>query len=201
MKNTIIFTVILAHTSSSSALASAERSPTSSEIKTIRQLFRQEIKRIKSSSVGAGYVKDRRSKSEIQAHSSFVSKWSKVNSSISPFLGRWSGYEDSYHIYPSKKRNKVCVIQTGEGHGRFIDSTISNSIILLEDHKILFKEGAYLGSGAIQNNKPSTQTDVPYNSPITPKLVDNIVNELQESEKDLILRKFKKNLCTLSLSD
>jgi hypothetical protein len=183
---------------SSPVSAVPERYPTNSEIKTLRQKFRQQITKMKSDKVGSGYIRDRRSSPERQARNSFVKSWNKVDPSIASFLGSWGGYEDTYHIYPAKKRQKVCIIGTGEGHGRFTTGTISNGNILTEDRVVLFREGIHLGSGKIYNGKPQIMTDIPYNSPTLPKSVAEITSSSlpgEESEKNSIRQGFKENNC------
>ena len=185
---------------SSPVSATPERYPTNSEIKTLRQQFRQQITKMKSDRVGSGYIKDRRSSTERQARNSFVKSWNKVDPSIALFLGSWRGYEDTYHIYPSKKHHKVCIIRTGEGHGRFTTGIISNGNILTEERVVLFREGMYLGSGDIYKGKPQIATDIPYNSPTLPKsVVEMTSSSFEETEKISIRQGFKENGCISSL--
>jgi hypothetical protein len=185
---------------SSPVSAAPERYPTNSEIKNLRQKFRQQIIKMKSDKVGSGYIRDRRSSFERQARNSFVESWSKVDPSIAPFLGSWGG-DFYYHIYPSKKRQRVCIIWTDEGHGGFIDGTISNGTILIGNGTVLFREGFYLGKGYIQDGKFQLNTDIPYNSPTVSKSVVEITNSSlprEEAEKNLIHQGFKENGCTSS---
>jgi hypothetical protein len=183
---------------SSSVSATQERYPTNSEIKTLRQQFRQLITRVKSDKTGSGYIRDIRSSAERQARNSFVTSWSKVDPSIASFLGSWSGYEDTYHIYPSKKQRKVCIVRTGEGHGSFIVGTISNGNIFTESHGsqvVLFREGIYLGSASISKGKPKIATDIPYNSPRLESIAKLTSLSFEEAEKSSIRQGFNENGC------
>jgi hypothetical protein len=178
------------------ALATPERYPINSEINTIRQQLRQQSIKMKSSEPGRSYIRDRRTSSERQARNSFVKSWSKVDSSIAPFLGSWGGYEDTYHIYPSKTRHKVCIIGTGEGHGRFMTGTMSNGNILTENRTVLFREGIYLGGVNIRDGKPQSIGEIPYHSPTLPKpIVEFTSSSLEEAEKSSIRQGFKENGC------
>jgi hypothetical protein len=194
-----ITSVILASIIISSPVsATPERYPTNSEIKILRQQLRQQSIKMKSSEPGRSYIRDRRTSSERQARNSFVKSWSKVDSSIAPFLGSWGGYEDTYHIYPSKMRHKVCIIGTGEGHGRFTTGTISNCSIFTENRVVLFREGIYLGGANIRDGKPQSIGEIPYHSPTLPKSVVQITSSSlpgEEAEKNSIRQGFKKNSC------
>jgi hypothetical protein len=184
----------------SSVSAAPERYPTNSEIKTLRQQFRLQIARMKSDKVGNGYIRDRRSSIERQTRNSFVKSWNKVDPSVALFLGSWGGYEDTYHIYPSKKRQKVCIIRTGEGHAGFTTGTISNGNVLTEERVVLFREGIYLGSVNIYKGKPQIATDIPYNSPTLPKSVVEMTSlSFEETEKNSIRQGFKENGCISSI--
>ena len=196
----LLTSIILAFIISSPVSATPERYPTNSEIKTLRQQFRQQITKMKSDRVGSGYIKDRRSSTERQARNSFVKSWNRVDPSIALFLGSWGGYEDTYHIYPSKKHHKVCIIRTGEGHAGFNIGMISNGNILTEERVVLFREGIYLGSGNIYKGKPQIATDIPYNSPTVPQsVVEMTSSSFEETEKTSIRQGLKENGCISSL--
>jgi hypothetical protein len=183
-------------------LASPQQYPTKAEIKILRQQFQQQIKKMKSDQVGSRFVQDRRSAAERQARNSFVKSWTRVDPIIAPFLGSWGGYEDTYHIYPSNKQHKVCIIGTGEGRGRFTTGYISNGYILTTARTVLFRENIYLGSANIYNGKPQIATDIPYSSPQIPRPVAEIIKSALPGEKadqNLIHQGFKENGCTSTL--
>jgi hypothetical protein len=179
---------------SGSVSASPERYPTNSEIKTLRQQLRQQLKKFRSDEKVSHYVTDRRSPSQRQSRDVFIDNWSKVNPLVSPFLGLWSG-DFLFYIYPSKIRQKVCVISADEGHYSFRNSRIYNGAIIIGDGQILFKEGLHLGMGGIRDGKPQLFNDIPYSSPTLPPSIVEIINLSEGAERNLIRQGFKENGC------
>jgi hypothetical protein len=181
----------------SSSISAAERYPTSSEIKTIRQKFRQQIAKMKSDKYGSGLMRDRRSAKARQDMNSFVKSWSKVDPSIAPFLGSWGG-DWLFYIYPSKKSQKVCVISSDEGQLSFDLYGINNGVIRRGGGQIILREDSYIGIGEIQNGKPEFSNQIPFGSPTLPRSITEVVNSSAEEQgkKDSIRQSFKENGCT-----
>jgi hypothetical protein len=165
---------------------------TNSDVKILRQQLRQQVEKLQSDESVSHYV--RRSSSERQARNIFVNNWNKIDSSISPFLGLWTG-DYFIYIYPSKKRQRVCVISLDEGHYSFSNGNVHNSVLYIGNGQILFKEDLYLGMGGIQNGKPQLHSLIPYGSPTLPKSIVEIINSSEEAEKSSIRQGFKDNGC------
>ncbi|MEY3256957.1 MAG: hypothetical protein RLZZ29_2092, partial [Cyanobacteriota bacterium] len=144
------------------------RQPTNAELKKLRQELQQFIRSVKNNRTGVGYlqVQDRLTQVEKKTRESFVRAWSKTEPGLAPFMGIWSGYENSEHIYPSNTKGKVCIVSTGEGYGRFDIGVFSNGVIITNNGQVLFKEGNFLGSGSLRNGKfISSNGEIPLNNP------------------------------------
>jgi hypothetical protein len=173
---------------------------TKSEIITLRQQFRQLLK--SSTSNPEQVIKDSRSLAERQARNSFVKSWGRIDPAIAPFLGRWQGYESSYHIYPSRHHQRVCILETGEGQGSFTTGTIVDRHIITEDNAVIFRADMYLGNAVISDRKP-------YLNPIIygqPRVLEPLKSKIDGSmpdesfaTKNSIRRRFEKSGCTSSL--
>jgi hypothetical protein len=197
-----IASVILVSILISSPISAApERYPTNSEIKSLRQQFRQLIVKMKSDKVRGAYIKDKRSDLERQARNSFVESWSKVDPSIAPFIGSWIGDGYYYHIYPSKKLRQVCIIGTDEGQASFTTGTISNGNIFTKDRMVLFRESTYLGRIYIYKGKLQ-MTEIPFKSPSSPKSLTELIKYVaEETEKNSISQSFRENDCISSFTN
>jgi hypothetical protein len=173
------------------------RQPTNAEIKRLRQELQQQI-----SNVGAGSLQDRRTQVEKKTRESFVRAWSKTEPELAPFFGRWVGYENSSHIYPSNSKGRVCVFETAEGSGRLTTGVFSNGVIKTNIGEVLFKEGNYyLGSALLKNGRfVSNNSEIPLHSPRPVESLSGLLEYIFEaSEKNQISQQFKAAGCTSSL--
>ncbi|TYQ30950.1 tetratricopeptide repeat protein [Pseudanabaena sp. UWO310] len=85
----------------------SERYLSSQEIQDLETQFQ-----ISSLGVTGRGVTEYRNPSEISQINDFVNAWQKADSSISPFLGNWAGFEEGLSIYPSTTKGQVCVVET-----------------------------------------------------------------------------------------
>ena len=173
------------------------RQPTNAEIKRLRQELQQQI-----SNVGAGSLQDRRTQVEKKTRESFVRAWSKTEPELAPFFGRWVGYENISHIYPSKSKGRVCVFETAEGSGSLTIGVFSNGVIKTNIGGVLFKEGNYyLGSALLKNGRfVGNNSERPFRSPTTIEPLNKLLENIFEaSEKKQISQQFKAAGCTSSL--
>jgi hypothetical protein len=179
--------------------AQSQRYPTPGEMQRLRILFRQQIRATQNNEVRAGYIQDRRSRAEVQNRESFVRNWSRVEPALAPFLGIWSGYEETLHIYPSNIRGRACIVITGEGHGSFTTGSIYNGQIRYSNQEVLFIEGNYMGIATVENNKPSIQVEIPLNSPTPLVAIAQLRESMEPSEYSIIRQQFNTAGCTASL--
>ncbi len=173
------------------------RQPTNAEIKKLREELQQQI-----SNVGAGSLQDRRTQVEKKTRESFVRAWSKTEPELAPFFGRWVGYENSSHIYPSNSKGRVCVFETAEGSGRLTTGVFSNGVIKTNIGEVLFKEGNYyLGSALLKNGRfVGNNSEIPLRSPRPVESLSGLLENIFEaSEKNQISQQFKAAGCTSSL--
>ena len=178
------------------------RQPTNAEIKKLREELQQQISRIKNNNVGHDYLQDTRTQVEKKTRESFVRAWSKTEPGLAPFMGIWSGYEHSEHIYPSNTKGKVCIVSTGEGSGSLTTGILSNGLIKINGRKImLFKEGNFLGSALLKNGRfVSDNGEIPLNNPRRIEPLNRLLESIFEaSEKNQISQQFKAAGCTSSL--
>ncbi|MCF4966852.1 hypothetical protein CV014_06845 [Nostoc sp. CMAA1605] len=176
------------------------RQPTNAELRRLRQEFQQVIKSTINNSVSASYIQDRRTQNEKNNRKSFVNAWSKVEPKLAPFMGVWSGYESSKHIYPSNIRGRVCVIWTGDGSGSMDTGVFSNGFIKTSRGEVLFKEGNYLGSALLKNGKFIRNYDIPFNSPRPLGSLTKLLEYMYDAqaEKITVSQKFQAAGCTNS---
>ncbi|NTW19876.1 MAG: hypothetical protein AN488_20185 [Anabaena sp. WA113] len=178
------------------------RQPTNAEIKKLREELQQQISRIKNNNVSPDYLQDTRTQVEKKTRESFVRAWSKTEPELAPFFGRWVGYENIIHIYPSKSKGRVCVFETAEGSGSLTIGVFSNGVIKTNIGGVLFKEGNYyLGSALLKNGRfVGNNSERPFRSPTTIKPLNKLLENIFEaSEKKQISQQFKAAGCTSSL--
>ena len=177
------------------------RQPTNTELRKLRQELQQQIRRTKNNNVGAGHLQDSRTQVEKNTRESFVRAWSKTEPELAPFFGRWVGYENSSHIYPSNSKGRVCVFETAEGSGRLTTGVFSNGVIKTNIGEVLFKEGNYyLGSALLKNGRfVSNNSEIPLRSPRPVESLSGLLENIFEaSEKNQISQQFKAAGCTSS---
>ena len=135
-----------------------ERYPTATEVQRLRGKLRDQIR--------VNNISDGRSGAEKQRREAFVNAWSSVDPPVAPFLGKWSGYEESLSIYPSNTRGRVCLIYIGIQEAELRLGTVSNGQIRTNQRAVILKEGDYLGVVSVINNKPDIFVDTPYSFPL-----------------------------------
>jgi hypothetical protein len=179
----------------------SKRYPTDLELNRLFTRFRQLAQWHENDKVGAGYVRDRRTPAQREALQSFVKDWSLVESASALFFGSWQGYEDGITIYPSKTKNRVCIIRTGEGRGRFYLGTASKGRIYTNDFAVLFKQGRYLGEAVVINGKPSLNGNTPHNSPRPLERPEQFIQDrvLDARVRSEILQQYENAGCITSL--
>jgi hypothetical protein len=173
---------------------------TKREVAKLQKDFEQQIKSVEADQYRQNYLLDNRSQSEKDQRESFVSAWSKIEPELAHFFGEWSGYEVVLSIYPSTTKNKVCIINTGEGFGSFSTGTLSNGAIITDDGWAIITNQKYIATYGFENNQWIYYSgEVPLNSPMPLKSVNNIINDVYEvQEKNNIIGGFDANGCTLS---
>ena len=83
---------------------------------------------------GSRFYLDRRTSLEINQINDFVRAWQKVDPSIAPYLGSWTGFESGVDIYPSSTKGQVCIVSTGIGINQYTFGVgrVSSNKLLLE---------------------------------------------------------------------
>ncbi|MFB2979873.1 hypothetical protein [Microseira sp. BLCC-F43] len=171
----------------------SERYPTATELQRLREKLRQQIR--------SSNIQDRRSPAEKQSREAFVRTWSRVAPTISPFLGNWSGYEESLSIYPSNTSGHVCLIYIGIQEAELILATVSNGQIRTNRREVILKEGDYLGVASVRNNKPDIFVETPYSFPVSlqpPRQFAQSSGTTTE-EVNKVVREFNASGCTAAL--
>jgi hypothetical protein len=137
-----------------SVLAQTQRYPTNAEIAKLREELSQHINKLKQDNSGSNYLQDSRNTREKQAIQLLLKNWSKLQPETAPFLGSWTGYEDNIHIYPSKIKGKVCIINSWFNQAVFNVGNLSNNQIFVQNSSLVyFRQGDYLAKALIENNK------------------------------------------------
>jgi len=77
------------------------------------------------------------------------------NPAVAPFLGSWSGWEETMDIYPSTTEGKVCMIYTSEPEASFRLGNIRNQRIYTDRGGVIFKQGNYIGIAGRNGNGAS----------------------------------------------
>jgi hypothetical protein len=132
-------------------LAQSQRYPTNAEIQRLVKDFPRVIQS------NQDFLSSKPTASEIQRLRSFVAAWSRVDSTIAPFLGQWNISDATLAIYPSNVRGRVCMIIAGDWndeHGSVLTGTVSNNQIRVSNRQVIVRQGDYLGILRVENNKP-----------------------------------------------
>lgn len=179
------------------ALANFERYPTNTEVERLRGKFIRNINELKKDKWRANIIKDSRTSSEKNKRQALVKTWRNRNRSIAKFLGNWSEFETSMHIYPTKTKGRVCLVYVGNGQGSFeLGRVVGNKLRNARGGK-LFLEKNYLGLGYISGGRPSL-SQFPFHSPRPLMSINKLTSwmtEASEKEKSLVIRDFKKYRC------
>lgn len=176
--------------------SASERYPTEQELQQLTQQFKQRVPQLQNDQTG--FYRDRRTASERQQVESFVNAWAKVDPTAAPFLGKWVAIEETIGIYPSQTPGKVCVIETfipdQETSGlSFNLGQVINGTIRTADHLILIRQGNFLGSTFVYQQKPGLYE---YGNP---RPLENPENVEYFRKDPKIVQQFKQAGCTADL--
>ncbi len=75
----------------------------------------------------------------------FAENWSRRDPAVVPFLGSWSGWEETTDIYPSTTEGQVCIIYTSEPEASFSLGKVFNQQIYTDRGEVIFQQGNYVG--------------------------------------------------------
>lgn len=144
----------------------SERYPTERELRQLRVDLSQRVQSLLSGEMSY-LLEDRRTSQEQQRRQAFVSAWARTNPAIAPFLGSWSGYEQTLRIYPSRNRNQVCLIEANEeGTSSFATGTVlRNGDIQASDRRFIIRSGNHLGIASVYDGQPVVGGETPLHSP------------------------------------
>ena len=197
----IVLTAALYIASPLAAQLRSERYPTDNELEQLIEKFYQNAQRLESNQIGSAYVRDRRTTESKQLLKSFTNSWISVAPEAAPFFGSWQGYESQITIYPSTKKNYVCIIFTGEGMGSFLLGKVSQKKIYTTRDSIIFRRGRYLGQAIVTKNQPITYGETPYNSPRPLENPREFIKKrvMDSRERSAILQEYDNADCTISL--
>ncbi|GET35507.1 hypothetical protein MiSe_02490 [Microseira wollei NIES-4236] len=189
----VAMAILAISATTSLAQQQSERYPTATELQRLREKLRQQIR--------SSNIQDRRSPAEKQSREAFVRAWSRVAPAVSPFLGDWSGYEESLSIYPSNTSGRVCLIYIGIQEAELSLGTVSNGQIRTNRREVILKEGDYLGVASVRNNQPDIFVETPYHSPVSlpaPRQFAQSSGTTTE-EVNKVVREFNASGCRLAL--
>lgn len=175
------------------AQSASERYPTTTELVRLREKLRQQIRAIEN----GNEFKNFRTLADKQRLASLVSAWAKVDPIVAPFLGYWSGYEESLLIYPSNTKGRVCIIYEGLGLNEIYFGNVVNGEIRTDEKETIIKEGDYLGVASVRNNQPDIFVTPPYMNPRITLLMSDFMSRGSMNRPDIapMVRKFKASGC------
>ncbi|XWK91021.1 MAG: hypothetical protein U7127_13535 [Phormidium sp.] len=175
------------------AQSASERYPTTTELVRLRDKLRRQIRKLENENE----FKDSRSSADKQRRASLVSAWTKFDPIVAPFLGYWSGYEESLLIYPGNNKGRVCIIYEGLGIVEISFGNVVNGEIRTDEKETIIKEGNYLGVASVRNNKPDIFVTPPYMNPSITLLMSEFMNRASMNRPDIaeMVQKFKASGC------
>ncbi|WP_143170994.1 hypothetical protein [[Phormidium ambiguum] IAM M-71] len=175
------------------AQSASERYPTSTELVRLREKLRSQIRAIERENE----FKDFRTSDDRQRHTSFISAWAKVDPIVAPFLGYWSGYEESLLIYPRNTKGSVCIVYEGLGEVELYFGNVINGQIRTEQNESIIKEGDYLAIATVRNNQADIFVTPPYMNPRIPLTGSEFMNRASMNRPDIaeMVKKFKASGC------
>jgi hypothetical protein len=181
--------------------AESPRYPNKAEMQELRTKFDRGIKFVESEKVSAGYVRDRRTESAKQSLQSFSNAWSKVDPTIVPFLGSWSGYEHTITVYPSASKSKVCIVTSGEGFGNVQVSEIRSGLLRYYADFFLWRQGRYLGMERFDGSTSGFPSDIPHNNPRPLEVIEAFLSQriVDSSNRQEMVHLFHEYGCTSDL--
>jgi len=175
------------------AQSTSERYPTTTELVRLQEKLRGQIRTIEN----GNEFKDFRTSPDKQRRASFVSSWSKVDPIVAPFLGYWSGYEESLLIYPGNTKGRVCIIYEGLGENELYFGNVVNGEIRTDQKETIIKEGDYLAVASVRNNQPDIFVTPPYMNPRITLKMNEFMNRARMNRPDIppMVQKFKASGC------
>ncbi|MEM9540619.1 MAG: hypothetical protein AAGA60_14090 [Cyanobacteria bacterium P01_E01_bin.42] len=177
----------------------SERYPTEAEMQQLRSQLSRRIRELRSGEFSA-YLDDYRTEEERRQYQEFVNVWSNVDSTVTPFLGIWVGYEQSVSIYPSSIQGRVCIVDRNEiGFSGFAIGEVRNTRIRTSDRRFIIRSGDYLGIAGIYNDQPFIGDEIPYKTPRPLSVPDLLTFTSEEPEfaeqAEQALQQFKAEGC------
>lgn len=130
----------------------------------------------------------------------FAENWSRRDSTVVPFLGSWSGWEETMDIYPSTTEGQVCIIYTSEPEASFRLGNIRNQRIYTDRSEVIFPEGNYVGIAWSNDNKAGIEAGVNVYRLIAPAEVPTRESLSYWDEGDRILDQFNAAGCIAEAS-
>ncbi len=173
------------------ASAELERYPTDQEVQQLVRQFQQKLPQLQNDTTGIYH--DRRSPLEKQQLQQFTQAWNQVDPAVAPFLGEWFAIEESLAIYPTSVPGQVCIIDAHLDDVVFYLGRVSDRRVKTAMHLILVREGDYLASLFISEEKPGSYE---YGNP---RWVNNPTRQTYFQNKPEILRQFKQAGCQSGL--
>lgn len=175
------------------AQSASERYPTTTELVSLREKLRQQIRTIENENG----LQEFRTSSDKQRHTSFVSAWAKVDPIVAPFLGYWSGYEESLLIYPRNTKGSVCIIYEGLGEVELYFGNVVNGQIRTDQNESIIKERDYLAVATVRNNQADIFVTPPYMNPGIPLTGSEFMNRARMNRPDIatMVQKFRASGC------
>jgi hypothetical protein len=216
MKRISIFSLIVScavlATGSLSVFAQSQRYPTDAEIQRLIREFQQRASsRPYSRECCGGWEADTRTAAQRQPLESFVKAWSRVDSTVSPFLGWWTNNDGDIGVYPSNVRGRVCVIRASLGPSyKFSVGSISRGKISLSGDltgRVLLNQRnmsgntfllvAYVGSDNTARAAPGSDI---YTYPELPQAPTKLpLSKANPQENSRMIREFNATGCTVFL--
>jgi|GEM_PF-1922902 len=83
------------------------------------QALESDFQKASSSRGGGRPYQDSRSATDIDQINQFIVAWQKSEALIAPFLGDWAGFEESLSVYPSTRKDTVCIVHRSYGRDGF----------------------------------------------------------------------------------
>jgi hypothetical protein len=125
----------------------------------------------------------------------FAENWSRRAPAVAPFLGSWSGWEETMNIYPSTTDGQACIIYTSEPEANFRLGNIRNQRIYTDRGEVIFQQGNYVGVAWSHNKEADIEAGVNVYRLIAPSEVPTRESLKYWSEGSRILEQFKAAGC------
>jgi len=208
----LIVSFAVVATGSLSVYAQSQRYPTNVEIQQIIREFQQRASSpAYSRECCGGTEADTRTAAQRQPLESFVKVWSRVDPTVSPFLGWWTNNDGDIGVYPSNVRGRVCVIRASLGSSyKFSVGSISSGKISLSGDlagRVLLNQRTPIGNtfllvayvGSDNTARAAPGSDI-YTYPQLPQAPTKLpLSKTNPQENSRMIREFNVAGCTVSL--